>query len=139
MVQVTESVTVLPPEIRATPVPHTGTARLGARVIAAASSDEKLARARELIDALDLDATHGIVLAEEGWHPGVIGIVASRLVEEFGRPTVLVALEGDVGKGSGRSISGVDLGKAGRGLYEAADCCATGSRGQRICDLVGNL
>src|SRR6185503_5274990 len=42
-------------------------------------------------------------------HPGVIGIVASRLVEEFGRPTILVALDGDEGKGSGRSISPFDL------------------------------
>ena len=68
-----------------------------------------LVRARELLTGADLDETYGIVLAEEGWHPGVIGIVASRLVEEFGRPTVLVALEGDVGKGSGRSISAFDL------------------------------
>ena len=50
-----------------------------------------------------LDATYGIVLAEEGWHPGVIGIVASRIVEEFGRPTMLIALDGETGKGSGRS------------------------------------
>jgi single-stranded-DNA-specific exonuclease len=49
------------------------------------------------------------VLASEGWHPGVIGIVASRLVEEFGRPTILIALSGDQGKGSGRSISKFDL------------------------------
>ncbi len=68
-----------------------------------------LARARELIDALDLDATHGIVLAEDGWHPGVIGIVASRLLEEFGRPVLLIALDGEEGKGSGRSISAFDL------------------------------
>jgi len=68
-----------------------------------------LARARELISALDLDATHGIVLAEEGWHPGVIGIVASRLLEEHGRPVLLIALDGDEGKGSGRSISAFDL------------------------------
>ena len=68
-----------------------------------------LARAREMIDALDLDATHGIVLAEEGWHPGVIGIVASRLLEEHGRPVLLIALDGDEGKGSGRSISAFDL------------------------------
>ena len=68
-----------------------------------------LVRARELLSGTDLDETYGIVLAEEGWHPGVIGIVASRLVEEFGRPTVLVALERDVGKGSGRSISAFDL------------------------------
>lgn len=68
-----------------------------------------LARARELIDRLDLDATHGIVLAEEGWHPGVIGIVASRLIEEHGRPVLLIALDGEEGKGSGRSISAFDL------------------------------
>ena len=68
-----------------------------------------LARARELIGALDLDATHGIVLAEEGWHPGVIGIVASRLIEEHGRPVLLIALDGEEGKGSGRSIPAFDL------------------------------
>jgi len=68
-----------------------------------------LARARELIGALDLDSTHGIVLAEEGWHPGVIGIVASRLLEEHGRPVVLIAVDGEEGKGSGRSIGAFDL------------------------------
>jgi single-stranded-DNA-specific exonuclease len=66
-------------------------------------------RAREMMNALDLDATSGIVLAEEGWHPGVIGIAASRIVEEFGRPTILIALDGAEGKGSGRSISAFDL------------------------------
>ena len=65
--------------------------------------------ARRMVEALDLDRTFGIVLAGEGWHPGVIGIVASRLVEEFGRPTILIALDGDEGKGSGRSISAFDL------------------------------
>ncbi len=45
-----------------------------------------------------------IVLAKEGWHAGVIGIVASRLVEEFCRPTVLIALDGDTGQGSARSV-----------------------------------
>ena len=68
-----------------------------------------LVRARELVLAMDLDSTFGIVLAEEGWHPGVIGIVASRVVEEFCRPTVLIALENGEGKGSGRSISPFDL------------------------------
>src|SRR3954462_10431434 len=68
-----------------------------------------LDRARELVLQMDLGSTYGIVLAEQGWHPGVIGIVASRIVEEFGRPTVLIALDGDEGKGSGRSISAFDL------------------------------
>jgi single-stranded-DNA-specific exonuclease len=70
---------------------------------------ETLAEARGMVDRLDLDETFGIVLAGEGWHPGVIGIVASRLVEEFSRPAVLIALDGDQGKGSGRSIPAFDL------------------------------
>src|SRR6185295_2385463 len=68
-----------------------------------------LEQARQRVLALDLEDTYGIVLAEDGWHPGVIGIVASRIVEEFGRPTVLIGLDGDEGKGSGRSISAFDL------------------------------
>jgi single-stranded-DNA-specific exonuclease len=51
----------------------------------------------------------GYVLAGEGWHPGVIGIVASRLAERHHRPFVLVALEGESGRGSGRSIESFDL------------------------------
>lgn len=51
----------------------------------------------------------GLVLVGEGWHPGVVGIVASRVVERYGRPTFLVALEGDTGRGSGRSIAACDL------------------------------
>jgi len=58
---------------------------------------------------VDLEEAYSLVLARDGWHPGVIGIVASRLVERFGRPTILVALEGDEGRGSGRSIPGFDL------------------------------
>jgi single-stranded-DNA-specific exonuclease len=68
-----------------------------------------LEQARERVLQLDLDEVFGIVLADEAWHPGVIGIVASRLVEEFGRPTILIGLSGDQGKGSGRSISKFDL------------------------------
>jgi single-stranded-DNA-specific exonuclease len=68
-----------------------------------------LEQARERVLQLDLDEVFGIVLADDTWHPGVIGIVASRLVEEFGRPTILIALSGDQGKGSGRSISKFDL------------------------------
>ena len=70
---------------------------------------QALDQAREMVRALDLEQTYGIVLAAEGWHPGVIGIVASRIVEEFGRPAILIALEGDEGKGSGRSITPFDL------------------------------
>ena len=54
-----------------------------------------------------------ILVSGRGWHPGVIGIVASRLKERFGRPAIVVAEEEDgTGKGSGRSIGGVDLGAA---------------------------
>ena len=52
---------------------------------------------------------HGLVLARDGWHPGVIGIVASRVVERYNRPTVMIGLDGDEGKGSGRSIPGFNL------------------------------
>jgi len=50
--------------------------------------------------------------AGEGWHPGVVGIVAARLKEAAQRPAVVIGLEGDIGKGSARSVSGVDLGAA---------------------------
>lgn len=63
---------------------------------------------RELPD--ELREASGLVLAGEGWHPGVIGIVASRLVERHHRPVVVVSLdEGGEGRGSGRSIPGFDL------------------------------
>ena len=57
----------------------------------------------------ELGERSAYVLAAEGWHPGVIGIVASRIAERTHRPTVLVALEGEWGTGSGRSIPGFDL------------------------------
>ena len=50
--------------------------------------------------------------AAEGWHPGVVGIVAARLKEATNRPAVVIALDGAIGKGSGRSVAGVDLGAA---------------------------
>ncbi|TDK51580.1 single-stranded-DNA-specific exonuclease RecJ [Antarcticimicrobium luteum] len=50
--------------------------------------------------------------AGEGWHPGVVGIVASRLKEAANRPAVVIGLDGGEGKGSGRSVSGIDLGAA---------------------------
>lgn len=51
-----------------------------------------------------------IIVAGAGWHPGVIGIVASRLKERYHRPALVLALDGETGKGSGRSIAGIDLG-----------------------------
>ena len=53
-----------------------------------------------------------LVVESDGWHVGVIGIVASRLVEHYGRPAFVIGMDGDVGKGSGRSVRGVDLGAA---------------------------
>ena len=57
----------------------------------------------------DPDRDAGFVIAGDGWHPGVVGIVASRVVERYGRPTFLIAFDGEIGKGSGRSISRFDL------------------------------
>ncbi|HZI72989.1 MAG TPA: single-stranded-DNA-specific exonuclease RecJ [Gemmatimonadales bacterium] len=51
----------------------------------------------------------GFVLVGDGWHPGVVGIVASRVVERYGRPTFLIAFDGEIGKGSGRSTSRFNL------------------------------
>ena len=53
-----------------------------------------------------------VFVAREGWHPGVIGIVAGRLKDRFNRPACVVALDGDMGKGSGRSVAGFALGAA---------------------------
>ena len=63
------------------------------------------------------------VLAADGWHPGVIGIVASRIAERHHRPAVLIALDGDEGTGSGRSIPAFDL--LGGLTRRAPTCCAT--------------
>ena len=58
----------------------------------------------------DLREANGLVVAGEDWHPGVVGIVASRMVERHNRPTVVISLDEDgSGRGSGRSISGFDL------------------------------
>ncbi|MCB9476747.1 MAG: single-stranded-DNA-specific exonuclease RecJ [Deltaproteobacteria bacterium] len=55
------------------------------------------------------DKLRSLVLYGDDWHPGVIGIVASRIIEEFYRPTVVISMDGRVGKGSGRSIDGFNL------------------------------
>ncbi|AUQ98301.1 single-stranded-DNA-specific exonuclease RecJ [Phaeobacter inhibens] len=67
------------------------------------------AAALEQAEARGLDAPL-VWAAGEGWHPGVVGIVASRLKEAAGRPAIVIGLDGDEGKGSGRSVSGIDLG-----------------------------
>ncbi|HEU0015059.1 MAG TPA: single-stranded-DNA-specific exonuclease RecJ [Longimicrobium sp.] len=77
---------------------------------------------KQALDALETDydpgRDWGVVLAADGWHPGVIGIVASRLVERIHRPVVMIALDGEAdGKGSARSIRDFHL-------YEAMRCCA---------------
>jgi len=60
-------------------------------------------------EEVDLGRDRVIVLDSEGWHPGVIGIVASRLVERYHRPVLLIAVSDGLGKGSGRSIDGFNL------------------------------
>jgi len=57
----------------------------------------------------DLSREMGVVLANDGWHPGVIGIVATRIVEKIQRPVLIIALDGERGRGSGRSIAGFNL------------------------------
>lgn len=107
-----------------------GAADLGARLLACADPHEAAALAARL-DALNEErraieaavrasaqaqaearGTDGPLVwaADEGWHPGVIGIVAARLKESFGRPAVVIGFDGDTGKGSARSVPGIDLG-----------------------------
>jgi single-stranded-DNA-specific exonuclease len=109
-----------------------GRADLGVRLLTTKCPDEARAIAQELdqlneerrgIEQVVLDAAMAqaadqadqavVTVSAGGWHPGVIGIVAGRLKERFGRPSFVIAVgEDGVGKGSGRSISGVDLGAA---------------------------
>src|ERR1700677_5184127 len=82
-----------------------------------AIEQETLAQAEaESVAALGIEEKGAVVVtAAEGWHPGVVGLVAARLKEKFNRPAFAIALEpGGVGTGSGRSIPGVDIGRAVR-------------------------
>ncbi|WP_102109381.1 single-stranded-DNA-specific exonuclease RecJ [Oceaniglobus roseus] len=109
-----------------------GASDLGARLLSCVSPDEAAAHAARL-DQLNTErreieaAVRAAALAQaeargidgplvwaagEGWHPGVVGIVAARLKEATGRPAVVIGLDGGIGKGSARSVSGVDLGAA---------------------------
>src|SRR5881396_3841153 len=83
------------------------------RIIEQAAEAQAAAEALASLGLEDKGAV--IVTASEGWHPGVVGLVAARLKEKFSRPAFAIALEpGGTGTGSGRSIGGVDLGKAVR-------------------------
>ncbi|MDU9003525.1 single-stranded-DNA-specific exonuclease RecJ [Sedimentitalea todarodis] len=109
-----------------------GKADLGARLLATDSTTEAEALAEQLdllnterrdiegavrAAALEQAENRGldaplVWAAGEGWHPGVVGIVASRLKDAANRPAIVIGLDGDEGKGSGRSVAGVDLGAA---------------------------
>jgi single-stranded-DNA-specific exonuclease len=72
---------------------------------------ESLVLEEAMRDASALPATDSmIVVARQGWHPGVIGIVAGRLKDHFHKPTAVIALSGGTGKASARSVAGLDLG-----------------------------
>ena len=76
------------------------------RAIEAAVREEALAQVEARESSLVAWA------AGEGWHPGVVGIVAARVKESTGLPAVVIGIEGGIGKGSARSVPGVDLGRA---------------------------
>ena len=73
-----------------------------------------------LLKTLSMHKTNSVlVVSMEGWHPGVIGIVAGRLKERFNKPVIVIGIdENGLGKGSGRSIQGIDLGNEIKKLYE---------------------
>jgi len=71
--------------------------------------ESTLEDALEMLHRLGADLPPAIVLWSDRWHPGVLGIVASRLMERFHRPTILISADEDEGKGSGRSIKGFDV------------------------------
>lgn len=108
-----------------------GESTLGVRLLTTQDADEARAIAAQLstlneerrdIEAAVQEAAEAqiaqqhnravIVVHGAGWHPGVIGIVAGRIKEKTGKPTIVIACDGEEGKASGRSISGVDLGAA---------------------------
>jgi single-stranded-DNA-specific exonuclease len=99
---------------------------------------DRLNRERQAIESLILEeamtraevqASSGrrvILVAEEGWHAGVVGIVAGRIKERFSRPAVVIGLEGGYGKGSARSVAGADIGAAITAAREAGLLMAGG-------------
>lgn len=89
-----------------------------ARILDGYNRERQEIEAAVLLDAIEQvegspdDGSPVLIAAGEGWHPGVIGIVAGRLKERYNRPTLVIAVEGGEGKGSGRSVPGIDLGSA---------------------------
>jgi single-stranded-DNA-specific exonuclease len=120
-----------------------GKSDLGVRLLTTEDADEARMIAEELnrlneerraiegdvqqsAEAIEVNGAVAVVAAR-GWHPGVIGIVAGRLKEKLGRPAIVIAIgEDGIGKGSGRSISGVDLGAAILSAKEAGLLIAGG-------------
>ena len=84
------------------------------RTIEALVLEQALEQAHALPDGAPI-----VVVASDGWHPGVVGIVASRLKDKFGVPSIVIGAEKGIGKGSGRSIPGVDLGSAVIAAHQA--------------------
>ena len=86
-------------------------------------------RERQAIEAIILDEAIAmaalqdnapfVLASDSGWHPGVVGIVAGRLKDRFGKPSFVVGFEGGVGRGSARSVPGIDIGAAVRAAREA--------------------
>ena len=116
-----------------------GDAGLGTRLLSTEDADEAAALAlrldeynaqrkdieaavlREAIEQVESTPSDDPVIFAVGkdWHPGVIGIIAGRLRERYDRPACIIALDGGMAKGSGRSVNGVDLGRAIIGAREA--------------------
>ena len=64
---------------------------------------------KKILDDVDIDSEMAIIISDDSWHQGVVGIVASRLASEFYRPVIIIATDGEVGNGSARSIPGFNL------------------------------
>ena len=109
---------------------------------AIAAELERLNEERRTIEALVTEAAEAAcaaqagravaVVAGAGWHPGVIGIAASRLKEKLGRPAIVIGIDGGIGKGSGRSVAGVDLGAAVLAAKDAGLLVAGGGHAMAV-------
>ena len=90
----------------------------------------------------DLERAKVIVLGDESWHPGIVGIVASRIVDKYYRPAFLFSIENDIARGAARSIAGVDLHKAltqCEGLFERFGGHAMAAGGTIRAERLGEL